>query len=198
MSVHAVLPTRYVASSPTPAPPRSGALARAAAGAVRYAVAPSTLGAVLVAASAAGVCAVLLGDDAEALAAELRRRFPGAAPAGDDAVPALAARVVERIERPAGAGDAPSLPLDPRGTAFQLAVWEALREIPPGQTATYTEIAARLGMPTSARAVAQACAANPLAVLVPCHRVVRSDGGLSGYRWGVERKRALLAREAGG
>jgi AraC family transcriptional regulator of adaptative response/methylated-DNA-[protein]-cysteine methyltransferase len=194
MSVHAVLPTTYLAA-PAPA---TGAHARAAAGPVRYAVAPSSLGAVLVAASAAGVCAVLLGDDAELLAAEVRRRFPGAAPADDAAAAALAARVVEHIERPAGGADAPALPLDPRGTAFQLAVWEALREIPPGRTATYAQIAARIGLPTSARAVAQACAANPLAVLVPCHRVLRSDGGLSGYRWGVERKRVLLRREAEG
>ena len=174
--------TRYVPASTTTAPDL-----------FRFAIAPSTLGLVLVATSAAGVCAVLLGDDAATLADELQGRFPGAAPSDDAAVRELAARVAAFVERPSAGLD---VPLDPRGTAFQRTVWEALRRIPPGETATYTEIATRIGMPTAARAVARACAANPIAVLVPCHRVVRGDGSLSGYRWGVARKRALLDREA--
>ena len=153
----------------------------------------SSLGAVLVARSGTGVAAVLLGDDRAALLADLRRRFPRAALLdGDGDAAALAARVAALVESPARADD---VPLDRRGTPFQRAVWGALREIPAGSTATYSELADRIGAPTSARAVAGACAANPLAVLVPCHRAVRSDGSLAGYRWGVERKRALLERE---
>lgn len=160
---------------------------------LQVAVADCSMGLVLVAASARGLCAVLLGDDRDELRRDLQRRFAGAALSdGDVELRALAARVVELIEQPTRPV---TLPLDARGTAFQRAVWDALREIPPGATATYGEIATRLGMPEAARAVAQACAANPLAVVVPCHRVVRRDGGLSGYRWGVERKRALLQRE---
>ncbi|HEU4631231.1 MAG TPA: methylated-DNA--[protein]-cysteine S-methyltransferase [Gemmatimonadaceae bacterium] len=160
---------------------------------LQVAAAECSLGLVLVAASARGLCAVLLGDDREELRRDLQRRFAGAALSeGSAELRALAARVVELIEQPTRAM---ALPLDARGTAFQRAVWDALREIPPGATTTYGEIATRLGMPDAARAVAQACAANPLAVVVPCHRVVRRDGGLSGYRWGVERKRALLERE---
>ena len=156
----------------------------------------SPMGGMLVAHGERGVCAVLLGDDRDALQRELATRFPGATfTEGDDAAHAAAARVVAAIDDPARAHD---VALDARGTPFQRLVWQALREIPRGTTATYTEIAARIGLPSAARAVAGACAANPLAVVVPCHRVVRSDGGLSGYRWGVERKRALLAREAGG
>ena len=134
-----------------------------------------------------------LGDDRTRLEADLRRRFPAAtlAPA-DGALAGWAERVVRYITRPAEQLD---LPLDIRGTAFQAQVWRALQKIPPGQTATYTEIAAALGRPRAVRAVAQACAGNKLAVLVPCHRVVRTDGDLAGYRWGIERKRALLARE---
>lgn len=161
--------------------------------AVGYVVADSSLGAVLVAGRGRGVCAVLLGDDAEALAAALRVRIPSAVPrTGDARLDALAAAVVARIELPARAV---AVPLDVRGTPFQRAVWDALAEIPFGETASYTWLAARIGRPDSVRAVAQACAANALAVLIPCHRAVRRDGGLSGYRWGVERKRALLARE---
>lgn len=160
---------------------------------IEFAVGESTLGSVLVARSERGVCAILLGDDPAALAQDLERRFPAAAlVAGDVAFAALVARVVCLVEAP---GTAPDLPLDVRGTAFQQRVWEALRRIPAGSTATYTELAEVLHSPKSVRAVAQACAANPLAVVVPCHRVVRSDGGLAGYRWGLERKRALLARE---
>ncbi len=164
-------------------------------GRIRIAITRSSLGRVLVAQSDRGIAGVLLGDDAAALRAEARRRVPAATLVeADDETHALAAAVVAAIETPALAGD---LPLDLRGTSFQQTVWQALRAIPRGSTASYTEIATRIGAPTAARAVAQACAANAVAVLVPCHRVVRRDGALAGYRWGVERKRALLEREAG-
>ena len=128
------------------------------------------------------------------MARQLQDRFPQARLIGDDAeFAALVARVVGFVEAPAVGLD---LPLDVRGTAFQQRVWQALREIPPGTTASYAEIAARIGAPKSVRAVAQACGANHLAVAIPCHRIVRQDGDLSGYRWGVQRKRALLEREA--
>jgi AraC family transcriptional regulator, regulatory protein of adaptative response / methylated-DNA-[protein]-cysteine methyltransferase len=147
-----------------------------------------------VAASERGVCAILLGDDPEVLARDLEDRFPEATLIGGDAAfERLVARVVELVEAPGAGLD---LPLDPRGTAFQRRVWQTLREIPAGGTASYSEIADRIGAPSAVRAVASACAANPLAVAVPCHRVVRRDGRLSGYRWGVERKRTLLQREA--
>lgn len=161
---------------------------------LRFAVAPCSLGAILVAASAKGVAAILLGDDPEALTRDLQDRFPKAElDGGDGAVEALMARMVALVEAPHLGFD---LPLDIRGTAFQRRVWQALRDIPPGTTATYTDIATRIGAPGAVRAVAGACAANALAVAIPCHRVIRHDGALSGYRWGVERKRALLAREA--
>jgi AraC family transcriptional regulator of adaptative response/methylated-DNA-[protein]-cysteine methyltransferase len=140
------------------------------------------------------VCAVSLGDDPNALVRELEYRFTEATLVGGDAeFEMLVAQVVELVEAPTLGAD---LPLDVRGTAFQQRVWTALRKIPPGETATYAEVAERIGAPASVRAVARACAANTLAVAIPCHRVVRSDGGLSGYRWGVERKRALLERES--
>lgn len=162
--------------------------------AIGYSIANSTLGRVLVARSAAGVCAVLLGDDPAELTTDLERRFPGALLAGEDAEAALAAdRVIAYIEDPHEGFD---LQLDPRGTEFRLRVWRALRDIPVGETTGYQQIAERIGMPKATRAVASACAANPIAVAIPCHRVVRSDGSLSGYRWGVERKRALLDRES--
>ncbi|MEO8848882.1 MAG: methylated-DNA--[protein]-cysteine S-methyltransferase, partial [Casimicrobiaceae bacterium] len=161
---------------------------------IRFAVGECSLGAILVAQSERGICAILLGDDADALVRELQDTFAQANLIGADAgYEALVAKVVGMIEAPQLAI---GLPLDVRGTLFQQRVWQALREIPPGRTASYTDIAARIGAPKAVRAVAQACAANPLAVAIPCHRVVRRDGGLSGYRWGVERKRALLAREA--
>lgn len=161
--------------------------------AIRFAVGQSSLGAILVAASDRGICAIYLGDDPEALTHELQDRFPRAELVGGDRdFEQLVARVVGLVESPDTGAD---LPLDIRGTAFQQRVWEALRAIPPGDTASYTEIAARIGRPKSVRAVAGACAANQLAVAIPCHRVVRSDGNLSGYRWGVDRKRQLLARE---
>jgi AraC family transcriptional regulator of adaptative response/methylated-DNA-[protein]-cysteine methyltransferase len=160
---------------------------------VRFAIGECFLGAILVARSERGVCAILLGDDAEGLARELQDRFPRAnLIGGDEGFEQLVSRVVGFVEAP---GLGLDLPLDVRGTAFQQRVWQALREIPAGETASYMEIARRLGSPNSVRAVAGACAANTLAVAIPCHRVVRNDGGLSGYRWGVERKRALLERE---
>jgi len=162
--------------------------------AIRFAVGESSLGAILVAASERGVCAILMGDDPDALARDLQDQFPCASVAGGDpAFEQLVARVVGLVEAPRIGLD---LPLDVRGTAFQQRVWQALREIPTGETASYSAIAARIGAPKSARAVAQACALNRVAVAIPCHRVVRNDGALSGYRWGVERKRALLDREA--
>ncbi|GAB6845741.1 AraC family transcriptional regulator of adaptative response/methylated-DNA-[protein]-cysteine methyltransferase [Methylorubrum rhodinum] len=160
---------------------------------IRFAVAPCALGTVLVAATERGVCAILLGDNPEALARDLRDRFPRAELIGGDAgFEAWVARVVSFVEAP---GRGLDLPLDIGGTAFQQRVWTALRAIPPGRTATYAEIARAIGEPAAVRAVAMACGANRLAVAIPCHRVVRSDGSLSGYRWGVERKRDLLARE---
>jgi AraC family transcriptional regulator of adaptative response/methylated-DNA-[protein]-cysteine methyltransferase len=161
---------------------------------IRFAVSKGSLGAILVAASERGVCAILIGDDPDALIRDLQGRFRKAELIGGAGeFEPWVAKVVGFIEMPKLGLD---LPLDVRGTVFQRRVWLALREIPVGATASYTEIAQQIGSPQSARAVAQACAANPLAVVIPCHRVVRHDGGLSGYRWGVERKRALLEREA--
>ncbi|GAB2546291.1 bifunctional DNA-binding transcriptional regulator/O6-methylguanine-DNA methyltransferase Ada [Rhodanobacter koreensis] len=161
---------------------------------IRFAIGECSLGAILVAQSQRGVCAILLGDDPDALARDLQDRFPKAnLMGGDRAFEQLVARVVGFVEAPAIGLD---LPLDVRGTVFQQRVWQALRAIPAGSTASYSEIAQRIGSPKAVRAVAQACAANTLAVAIPCHRVVRNDGGLSGYRWGVQRKRALLEREA--
>ena len=162
--------------------------------AIRFALSECSLGSILVAASAKGICAILMGDDPDALLRELQDRFPRAAfTAGDAAFETWVAKVVAFVDTPRTGLD---LPLDIRGTAFQLRVWEALCEIPPGSTASYTEIAKKIDAPKAVRAVAQACAANPLAVAIPCHRILRNDGGISGYRWGVERKRALLKREA--
>jgi AraC family transcriptional regulator, regulatory protein of adaptative response / methylated-DNA-[protein]-cysteine methyltransferase len=161
---------------------------------LRFAVGQCSLGAILVASSAKGVAAILIGDDPDALTRDLQDQFPKAHLIGGDAgFEALVARVVGFVEAPHIGLD---LPLDVRGTAFQQRVWQALRDIPPGTTATYTDIAVRIGAPSAVRAVAGACAANALAVAIPCHRVIRHDGALSGYRWGVERKRDLLAREA--
>jgi AraC family transcriptional regulator, regulatory protein of adaptative response / methylated-DNA-[protein]-cysteine methyltransferase len=162
---------------------------------IRFAIGQCSLGAILVARTAKGICAILLGEDADSLVRELQDRFAQAQLIGGDAeFEQWVAKVVGLVEQPAVGLD---LPLDVRGTAFQMRVWQALMQIPSGSTASYTEIARRIGAPKSVRAVAQACAANPLAVAIPCHRVVRTDGALSGYRWGVARKRALLNREAG-
>ena len=161
---------------------------------IRFAVGECSLGSILVAQSELGVCAILLGDDPDALARDLQDRFPKATfIGGDHDFEQLVSKVVGFIEAP---GLGLDLPLDVRGTAFQRRVWQALQEIPVGTTVSYTQIAERIGAPKSVRAVAQACGANALAVAIPCHRVVRNDGGLSGYRWGVERKRTLLQREA--
>ena len=160
---------------------------------IRFAVGECALGSILVASSSKGVCAILLGDDPDALVRDLQDQFPKAHLVGGDTdFEGAVARVVGLIESP---GKPLDLPLDIRGTAFQQRVWQALREIPPGTTRSYAEVATRIGSPSSVRAVAQACGANALAVAIPCHRVVRHDGALSGYRWGVDRKRALLRRE---
>ena len=161
---------------------------------IRFAVGRCSLGDILVARSEKGICAITLGDDADELVRDLQDRFPNANLIGGDAAfERLVAQVVGFVEAPRIGFD---LPLDVRGTAFQQRVWQALRDIPVGGTVSYAEIACRIGEPKSVRAVAQACGANKIAVAIPCHRVVRNDGALSGYRWGVERKRALLEREA--
>lgn len=152
-----------------------------------------SLGSILVAISECGVCAIALGDDPDALVRDLRIRFPQAELIGGDCrIAKWIAKVISFIEKPELGLD---LPLDVRGTAFQRRVWQALRQIPVGGRASYAEIAERIGAPNAVRAVASACAANRLAVAIPCHRAVRSDGGLAGYRWGFERKAELLRRE---
>jgi AraC family transcriptional regulator of adaptative response/methylated-DNA-[protein]-cysteine methyltransferase len=161
---------------------------------IRFAVGQCSLGAILVAATAKGIALITLGDDPDKLIRDLEDRFPHAVLIGGDAAfEDTVAKVVGFVEQPR-LGLA--LPLDVRGTAFQHRVWEALRRIPSGTTVSYSELAQRIGNPAAVRAVASACAANPVAVAIPCHRVVRNDGALSGYRWGVARKRALLDREA--
>jgi AraC family transcriptional regulator, regulatory protein of adaptative response / methylated-DNA-[protein]-cysteine methyltransferase len=163
---------------------------------IRFAIGECSLGAILVASSERGVCAILLGDDPNALARDLQDRFPNSDLIGADSeFEQLVAKVVGFIDAPALGLN---LPLDIRGTAFQQRVWQALREIPVGSTTSYSAIAHKIGVPKAVRAVASACAANALAVAIPCHRVIRIDGTLSGYRWGVARKRTLLEREAGG
>ncbi|BAW80382.1 AraC family transcriptional regulator [Candidatus Nitrosoglobus terrae] len=160
---------------------------------IRFAISKCLLGLILVAQSALGVCAILLGDDSKALVHDLQERFPHAnLMREDDNLKQLIVSVVGFIEAPEIGLD---LPLDIRGTAFQQRVWQLLRQIPIGQTLSYTEVARRIGAPKSARAVAGACAANQIAIAIPCHRVVRSDGKISGYRWGIERKRTLLDNE---
>jgi AraC family transcriptional regulator, regulatory protein of adaptative response / methylated-DNA-[protein]-cysteine methyltransferase len=161
---------------------------------IRFAVGECSLGSILVAATDKGVCAIEFGDDPDALLRGLQDRFAKARLVGGDAgFEQLVARVVGFVEAPAQGLD---LPLDIRGTAFQQRVWNAIRAVPAGSTASYGEIAAQIGEPKAIRAVAQACASNAIALAIPCHRIVRRDGSPSGYRWGVERKRALLAREA--
>ncbi|WP_094808087.1 bifunctional DNA-binding transcriptional regulator/O6-methylguanine-DNA methyltransferase Ada [Bordetella genomosp. 2] len=161
---------------------------------IDFAVGECSLGSILVARSQRGICVIWLGDDPDRLVRDLQDRFPRARlRGGDPEFEQLVAQVVGFVEAPALGLN---LPLDVRGTAFQERVWQALRDIAPGQTASYTDIARRIGAPKAVRAVAQACGANPLAVAIPCHRIVRRDGDVSGYRWGVERKRELLRREA--
>lgn len=161
---------------------------------IRFAAGECSLGSILVAMTEKGVCAIEFGDDPEALVHALQDRFPKARLIGGDPdFEAMVAKVVGFVEAPRLGLD---LPLDVRGTAFQLRVWKALAQIPAGSTASYAQVAERIGEPRAVRAVARACAANRLAVAIPCHRVVRNNGALSGYRWGVERKRALLEREA--
>ena len=189
--------SRFYATAPgrlgmSPTAYRKGGLGAA----IRFAVGECTLGAILVAATEAGLCAILLGDDRDVLVRDLQGRFPRAAlSAGDIEFERWVADVVGFVEAPARGLD---LPLDIGGTAFQQRVWAALRAIPVGVTVTYAEVARAIGEPMAVRAVAQACAANRLAVAIPCHRVVRTDGSLSGYRWSVTRKRDLLAREKAG
>jgi len=162
---------------------------------IRYATGRCWLGLVLVAATDRGICAIMFGDEAEPLVRDLKGRFPQAEfESGDRKFRETVAAVAEYVREPArGLG----LPLDIIGTAFQQQVWELLRKIPAGSTASYTEIARRLGKPSAVRAVASACAANPISVAIPCHRVVRTDGSLAGYYWGIERKQKLLERERG-
>ncbi len=188
-------PSRFYAQAAgrlgmTPTAYRNGGLAAS----IRFAVAECSLGAILVAATDKGVCAIAFGDDPDRLVKDLQDRFPNAELRGGDAeFERTVATVIGFVERPA---QGLALPLDIRGTAFQQRVWQALRAIPAGSTASYAQIAAGIGAPSSVRAVAAACAGNGLAVAIPCHRVIRSDGALSGYRWGVERKRALIDRES--
>lgn len=196
-----------IITQPAPGTPtRSGVSGASATEEIRFALGQSCLGAILVASSTRGVVAILLGDDPHDLARDLQDRFPRARLIGmghemrgemghemGRETRALIARVCDFIESPRTGLD---LPLDVRGTAFQRRVWQALREIPVGERVSYSELARRLGSPRATRAVAGACAANPVALAIPCHRVVRNDGDLAGYRWGVGRKRELLRREA--
>lgn len=158
-----------------------------------FTIGACSLGSILVAQSDRGVCSILIGEDPARLAEDLRTQSPKANLIDEQGHEELVAQVAGLIEKPGAGLD---LPLDVQGTAFQQLVWDAVRRIPPGSTASYTQIARQIGAPGAVRAVAQACGANTLAVAIPCHRVIRNDGSLSGYRWGVERKRALLAREA--
>jgi AraC family transcriptional regulator of adaptative response/methylated-DNA-[protein]-cysteine methyltransferase len=185
---------RFYAASPgvlgmTPSRYRAGGSGES----IRFAVAACSLGALLVASTGKGICSILLGDDPDQLVRDLQDRFPKAELVGaEPEFERTVAQVVGFVEAP---GIGLDLPLDVRGTAFQQRVWQALRQIPAGRTVSYAELAERVGLAAGARAVAGACAANPVAVAIPCHRVVRNDGAISGYRWGVERKQALLERE---
>lgn len=180
MSVMAPAPASPRRRSPTVAPAESG---------IRYTIARSSLGFVAIARTARGLAAAFIGDDEDGLDRHMRTRFPGAQTMEADE---LVDRVLRSLD---GTADDPEIPVDPAGTDFQKTVWRALREIPSGSTITYSELAARIGRPDSVRAVAAACGANPIAVIVPCHRVIARDGSLTGYAWGIERKRLLLERE---
>lgn len=185
---------RFYATAPDLLGMSPGSYRKGGAGAhIRYAVEPCSLGWLIVAATRRGLCAIAFGDAPQTLADDLRDRFPQAQfePA-DDEFRRWIARVLAYIEQPRGVLD---LPLDIQGTVFQHRVWQALRAIPAGETASYGEIAERLGQPNACRAVAHACASNSVAVAIPCHRAVRADGTLSGYRWGITRKAELLRRE---
>lgn len=160
---------------------------------IGYSIGNSSLDRVLVAQSAVGVCAILLGDSDGALVADLRMAFPAACIQFDPGIAPLVERVVQLIDKP---GEPIDFELDIRGSAFERLVWKALEEIEPGSTASYGDIARKVGDPRVSREVAEACGSNPLAVAIPCHRVIKKDGSLSGYRWGFKRKRALLKREA--
>lgn len=163
---------------------------------IRFSIKQSSLGPTLIAATDAGVCSILFGDDADRLAQELQRRFPRSALIeGDDQFNQIVSMVIDFIERPSSTQ---TFPVDVRGTVFQKSVWEALSRIPFGKTVSYSDIAKQIGHPKAVRAVAQACGANNIAVAIPCHRVVRTDGALAGYRWGVARKAVLLERERRG
>jgi AraC family transcriptional regulator of adaptative response/methylated-DNA-[protein]-cysteine methyltransferase len=176
----------------TPSAYRAGARGKS----IRFAIGDCTLGKILVAATEQGICTIAFADDRETLLRELKTRFPHAdLRGGDGEFERHVARVIAFVEAPERGLN---LPLDVRGTAFQQLVWRTLRQIPPGTTASYSEIAHRIGHPSATRAVARACASNAVAVAIPCHRVVGKGGGLTGYRWGIERKQALLAREAQG
>jgi AraC family transcriptional regulator of adaptative response/methylated-DNA-[protein]-cysteine methyltransferase len=167
---------------------------KAASPSLRIAIGNSSLGLVLVAASSKGVSVIEIGDDRATLMRDLRQRFPAAQMNEPDAqTNSFLSRVIAGIESPAQPIE---VPIDIAGTAFQQKVWRALRNIPRGSTTTYAELASAIGHPSAARAVGTACGANPVAVVIPCHRVITSDGRISGYRWGVERKRLLLEREA--
>lgn len=169
-------------------------MANSSVATIRFGIAATTLGPIVIARSPKGVCAILFGDNRQTLTRDLRQRFPRADLAEDAAaLESMLARITRLVDSPGAGFD---LPLDLGGTAFQQRVWRALKRIPPGATASYAEVARDIDAPRSVRAVAQACGANVLALAIPCHRVVRSDGALSGYRWGVDRKRALLDREA--
>lgn len=163
---------------------------------LHHLVSPCSLGHLLAAFTPAGLCALLLGDSPEALLADLHHRFPNAT--HREATPSELghlAPIIAFVESPRASPAEFPLPLDLRGTAFQHRVWKTLQSIPPGATATYTDLARRIGSPKAARAVAAACAANPVAIAIPCHRVIRADGALAGYRWGLQRKQTLLSRE---
>jgi AraC family transcriptional regulator of adaptative response/methylated-DNA-[protein]-cysteine methyltransferase len=187
---------RFYAQSPAVLGMKPSAFRAGGAGQqIRFAIAECSLGPILVASTAQGICAILIDDDPDFLVKDLQDRFPkaeliGAEPEYEQVV----SRVVGMVEQPSLGLE---LPLDVRGTAFQQRVWQVLRAIPSGRRVTYAELAELAGVPRGARAVASACAANAIAVAIPCHRVVRNDGSISGYRWGVDRKAALLNREAG-